>query len=80
MIEDVTDTILSKRIRKMGGKLFKSVNGNMIKFVLEVKKYNYRSFIYMRDGYRDADASLKDLYNDFYYDNNIPIIANRERG
>lgn len=78
MMTDITED-LPRRIREKGGKLFMKNDGSMIKYLLECKKLNYRSFIYVRAGYREADASLKDLYNDFYYANNIGVIANRER-
>lgn len=74
---DVTED-LPRRIREKGANLFKQDNGKVTKFVLICKKMNYRGFIYVRNDYiLDTDGSLKDLYNNFYYENNIPVLANQ---
>lgn len=67
---------LPNRIKKSGGKLFAKSNGPITKFVLIVAAYDYRGFIYVRVNEREADSSLKDLFNEFYYKNNIRVIAN----
>ncbi len=73
---DVTEN-LPRRIREKGATLHMSDNGKVSKFVLVCKKLNYRGFIYVRNDYvLDMEGSLKDLYNNFYYENNIGVLAN----
>jgi len=66
---------LPSRIRQKGGVLTEEVNGTVTKFTLICAKLKYRGFIYVMKG-RDADGTLKDLYNNFYYENNIGVISN----
>lgn len=55
-------------------------DGSTIKYILEDKKRNYRGFIYVRDtSEREREASLKDLYNNYYYENNIAVKKARYR-
>lgn len=67
---DVTHT-LPKRLQNLGATLHQRQIDKRMKFVLACSKFKWRGFIYVSTEYRDADASLKDLYANFEYENGL---------
>lgn len=66
---------LPNRIRLRGAKLFETLIGERIKYVLEHKEKGYRAFLYVNTNFRDRDSCLKDLFNNYYYEMKIGTIA-----
>jgi hypothetical protein len=63
---------LPARMKRHGCELFKTVNGNMEKFILINKARGYRGFIYLKDTYiADSETKMDDLFNNFYYETGL---------
>jgi hypothetical protein len=72
-MRDVTAD-LPERLISHGAKLFVRADEDLIKYVIENKEENYRTFIHIKVG-RES-SSIKDLFNKYYFDNNIGVVAN----
>ena len=58
---------LPSKLRQIGLELTATPGEKLTKFVLKCKDGSYRGFTYVRND-RDADGSLKDLYNNYLYE------------
>lgn len=59
---------LPANLARQGCKLYKRINGNMIKYVLINENKKYRGFTHLRDlDYPNQHRSLVGLFNDYLY-------------
>jgi len=65
---------LPGRLISHGAKLYMRTDGDLTKYVIENPKIPYRAFIHLKNG-RES-SSIKDLFNKYYFDNNIGVVAN----
>ena len=73
-MRDISEELPDRMIRH-GAKLFVRPDDEVVKYILENKRENYRSFIHIKVG-RDS-SSVKDLFNKYYYDFNLGVLANK---